>query len=511
MLEFSEKNIKKYYSKIKSLAFKSLYNNELENSLNLIETAARLAYSINWIYTDSELESMLSTISAKILPIGTINSPIKGRYVFYDYFASDNKCLTQQYIRALISWDIEFLYLLEGDDQKNSTRIMQELKMYPKVEIYALPNKYSKVEKIKKAYNKIADYRPEKIFMQLHPADVIAVSTLIAFPEVTKYQINLTDHAFWLGVNITDYSLEFRNYGCTVSIEKRGINKNKLLVQPFYPITDCDSFKGLPPEVTPEKTIIFSGGSYYKIYGEDSSYFHILKQLLDENPSVIIVYAGGGNEKPFRQFIIENNFNNRLFLIGNRTDINHIFSMCDIYLGTFPAAGGLMSQFAAINGKPILAYNKTNIPGNFIEDFLSNGEYGNKSLGYTDLDELMIYSKELINNKEFRENEGKIIKSRVIDPTIFSENLHELITSNTNKKKINLIGIDYNKFCETYIVAENKFNNSFPLFFARRFGLLSIILFPKAGIKFSIEICSNKVEFWKFIKTVFRNLMKKNM
>lgn len=503
MIDFSEKDIEKYFEIIKGIARKAFENKEFEKCLKHIETAAELAYNFNWIYKDAELEKMLEDVSSKLLPPITNYSPIKGRFVFYDFFALDNRGLTQQYIRALISWNVEFLFLLEHDNVSQSTKIIQELQNYKKAEIFFLQESDNNVEKIKKAYNKIAEYRPEKLFMHLYPSDVVAVTTLAAFPEIIKYQINLTDHAFWLGVNITDYSLEFRNYGCNISIEKRGIPPERLLVQPYYPITDCESFKGFPPEITCDKTIIFSGGSFYKVYGENFAFFEILKRLLNENSSAVILFAGIGQDKPFRKFIYENHFEKRLILIGNRKDINYVFSNCDIYLSTFPFTGGLMAQFAAINNKPILAYTNKSLPGNFIEDLLPFGVNGNKKIVYTNLDDMMLYANRLISNKEFRRQEGDLNEGRVIDPKSFNSSLYKLILTNTNTLNLRKIDIDYKKLSSYYLEIENLYNRTLPSYLIFRFKLLSVYLFPKAFVKFVFNVLFEKDKFHHMCNYIF--------
>lgn len=56
-----------------------------------------------------------------------------------------------------------------------------------------------------------------------------AITAFHAFPNVRKYLINLTDHAFWLGTSCTDYLVEFRNYGINVSRSKRGLPLSAIL------------------------------------------------------------------------------------------------------------------------------------------------------------------------------------------------------------------------------------------------------------------------------------------
>lgn len=54
---------------------------------------------------------------------------------------------------------------------------------------------------------------------------------------ITRYLINLQDQTFWLGGNAIDYSIEFRPFGASVSMERRGLKREQLLMLPFYPDT----------------------------------------------------------------------------------------------------------------------------------------------------------------------------------------------------------------------------------------------------------------------------------
>ena len=51
----------------------------------------------------------------------------------------------------------------------------------------------------------------------------------------------------------------------------------------------------------------------------------------------------------------------RVYTSKYRKDISQLFRNCDIYYGTYPLSGGLMCQYAAAFGKPILAYAKKRV------------------------------------------------------------------------------------------------------------------------------------------------------
>lgn len=225
--------IKNVYSKTKLLAKQAFELEQYESAIKHIETAAEIAYMFNWIYSDEELEILLQEISQRIIQEKRTFEPVKGKMVFYDAFAFDNKGLTQQYLRALMSWGVEILFIFEGNNFTHSENIVKELKAYPKSELLIVDKALTATEKSNLIYNKILDFKPEKAFLHLYPSSAVAVVVFNSLPELTRYQINLTDHAFWLGTNCIDYCIEFRNYGCTVSTEKRNLKVRQLLNQPY--------------------------------------------------------------------------------------------------------------------------------------------------------------------------------------------------------------------------------------------------------------------------------------
>lgn len=482
MQELTLKKITKTFNKVKRLAQKAYDLGNYELCLHHIETAADIAYNFNWIYTDSDLEELLANISTEIIEQRDY-SPIKDRIVFYDAFAIDNKGLTQQYLKAMISWGIELLFIVEKENLSRSKNIIKELLNYDNAELFIVDSKLSAIKNTQEIYNKIVDFQPEKAFLHLQPSSAMAVTLWNALSLTTRYQINLSDHVFWLGTSCIDYCIEFRNYGWTVSQERRYLLKEQLLVQPYYPIGDCDPFQGFPNQVRDDNVVILTGGAFYKMYGENNMFFTIMKQLLDINSKVIILIAGGGDAKPLNEFISKHSFQKRILLIGNRSDINYIFENCDIYLSTFPISGGLMGQFAAVNAKPILSYSPQDLRLNFIEGLMNWGNSNNCKITHTTVKSMVQYAEKLITDQKYRIAEGNILKEHIIKSHEFSSHLRKLINSNTNLIKVAKEEIDYDKLTTSYLVRENNFLQNFYTLIISRFKFSTFVFFPKIGLR----------------------------
>ncbi|RZK04114.1 MAG: hypothetical protein EOO43_22810, partial [Flavobacterium sp.] len=301
--------------------------------------------------------------------------------------------MTQQYIKAFIAAGIEFAYIYEEVDLSRITLILQEISEYPGATLFTFKELLPREERIKQIHSFILEYNPSKFFMHIMPWDVVAVGVCSLLVGIDRYNINATDHTFWLGASNIDFSIEFRNYGYSVSLEKRGLKEEQLLMLPYYPPVNRTQFKGFPKSVSDDDIKIFSGGSIYKICGDDQAYFKLIKRLLNENKNVKLLFAGTGDNKYLMNFIEDNGFSNRIYFIGNRTDIIEVFENCDIYLGTYPITGGLMSQFAAKASKPILAYADISLSISFVEGFVCHLKHIN--ITFNNFEQFFSYGRQL--------------------------------------------------------------------------------------------------------------------
>ena len=118
----------------------------------------------------------------------------------------------------------------------------------------------SYVNHIAKLAEIIKKTRPAYLFLYTMSYDVAAIVVFSAINIARKFQINLTDHAYWLGRDCFDYCIEFRDYGATISHRFRKIDSEKLIKIPFYPYVDYEAeFLGFPFES--QNKVIFSGGA----------------------------------------------------------------------------------------------------------------------------------------------------------------------------------------------------------------------------------------------------------
>jgi glycosyltransferase involved in cell wall biosynthesis len=456
-------------------------------TLQFVRAAARTAYIFNWVYADAELEDQVRGISQQLLPRVRI-AAVKGHVVFYDCFALDNRGLTQQYLRALITAGYDVLFIFERENVSQSRAIRRELDECAQCQVYSVDHSLPPDQWMKATHSRICEFAPDKILMHLTPWAVEALAILHAVDGPTKYQINLTDHAFWLGAEFLDYSLEFRDYGCTVSTQRRGLRADQLLLHPYYPITADVPFQGFPPQAK-GRVVILSGASFYKIYGRDDCFLRMAQRLLAENASAVLLFAGSGEGTRLPQFIAEHGLQDRFILIGERSDISQAIAHADIYLSTFPITGGLMSQLAAAHAKPILAFTTPDIPCNFVEGIVCHK--ASARVTCTTEADFFQEARRLVSDEVYRASRGKEMHEAMRSATDFNESIG-VLESRRSPRPFHVEPIDYRAFSDVYVEVENAYQDPFKRLALGTFGLRGFITWPRIFSKILAGLLANR-------------------
>ena len=424
-MTLTEEYIQSLFTKFKRKAKNSLARKRYDSCLKYLNAAARTAYTFYLGFTDEEIEYMLKHMSGHVQKRETFKG--KPRCIFYDTFSQDAQGLTMQYVDAIIAAGWEMLYLTEfGLEDPRSIRLKQTLNDYPKAKIVSMPRNMSGINKVQFIYDTIMDYAPDKLFMHIHPSAVEAVTAFYALPnKITKYQINLTDHAYWVGAGCVDYSFEFREYGASLSVGQRGIPRDRVLLMPYYPMMKETKFAGFPKEAE-GKVKIFSGASFYKIMDKNDTFFKLNKAILDANPNAVTLFAGGGDMALLNGLIDKYGLRGRFNPIGQRNDIFECYKHSDIYLSSYPLGGGLMAQFAAHAGIPILALaNKES--GGKIEEMVCQKQ--REIITLCNMEALVAEASRLVNDEVYRKQRGQAMRDCVIDVEEFNHSFQRSMTT----------------------------------------------------------------------------------
>ena len=443
-----EERVYNFESKIINKIKKYISAGKYDNALALITSLSYLEYDYNQKYVNEILEMYILQIADKIL----INSPSierdKNIILFYDAFGLNSRGLAQIYVKAL-STKYKVLYITRENNLNNIPDIIDIVNANNGY-VYGL-KQISRKKRIIELFTFIEKYRPSNLFMYTQPDDTVSTVVFSKYQGIaTRFQVNLTDHAYWLGNKVLDYCIEFRDYGGCVSKYYRMIDEKKIIKLPYYPIINYEQeFEGYPFDAA-NVEFVFSGGTLYKTISEDNKYYQIVEYILEKYPKVVFWYAGSGNGYDYKLIDLEKKYPERVYWTRERKDLYQILKRCVFYLNTYPMVGGLMMQYAAMAGK---------VPVTLKYDACSEGilfDQNNLKIEFSDDAEVKKEIDRLFESLVYREKKGRQLQKAVISPVEFEYQLIKIVEEHKTDYSILYEQVDVKKFIENDYVRFNE-------------------------------------------------------
>lgn len=439
-----KKEIENLILYIKKAIKKELSKKNFEMVLELISNAAIILYNTNIYYEDDDLEEYLRK-TADYLAVEKFNkTDITNTVLFFDGFGLNDRGLAQIYLKSLCSWK-HVVYVTFNDCLNRIPDIVNIVNSSKShiVGIDRKPDNY--ISQIEQLNQIVLKEKPKYFFFYSEPDDVVATVIMNAYKGVIeRYQINLTDHAFWLGSRCIDYCIEFRDYGASVSKYYRGIDENKIVKLPFYPILHKErKFQGYPFKVKDNQKVIFSGGALYKTLGGDNKYYQIVNHLLKCYDDVIFWYAGYGDDTELKKIL--NKYPGRAYHTNERSDLYQVLKHSVFYLSTYPICGGLMYQYAAKAGKVPLTLRYDEMT----DGFLFNQE--NSNIEFDSVDCLFSEAHKLLSDEKYRESRASEMQDSVISENAFLDGLVRILEEGISPYAINFKFKDTSTFRNEYL------------------------------------------------------------
>lgn len=454
-LRLSLNDIKNAYRGVKAHALRAYREGNYERSMHYVRHCATIAQQFNWIYADEELENLLTAISSQIITPPTSYIPNENRVVLFDDFCV-SFILALQYLEALVVAGKEVMYLTISQHDERFSDITSTIKeKYPMVKIVSVTQQ-SIIKTGVEIYNEILAFAPYKVLFHM-TANSLACPAIYALPHsIDSYIINLADQTFWLGSKAVKYVLEFRLFGVSVSQQRRGIKPHQQLLVPFYPTIDNNPFQGFPKECTTNgKILIFSGGDIYKVMDEKRMYWHLVKRLLTTFPEVVFLFASKEDNLGMQflhSFVTENNLEGRFIYTKFRPDINAVLAHADIFMGTCPVCGSLMSQLAARNATPILQYYYPGTPDDETEQAICINEQF--AISFQDEELFMLEAEKLIKDATYRKQQGKRLQSAMVSIPQFNKLVADTLSTNKTQMPLQPFEMDYKQLDDRWFALE---------------------------------------------------------
>lgn len=467
------------YDRILLNAGRKIERGEYEDACSELAYAATWQYNFNTDYSTDSIDLLVSRLRKHYIADYDVTDKQDNSIVMLDSFAWDNRGLTQQYVRALRTLGYRLLFICTDSELNMQQDTRKELADYENSKAIWLDKSQTIQERLEIIRQEVLAFHPSKMFLHFAPWDFLPIMSADACTNVTVYNINLTDHAFWPGVTFIDYEFEFRPFGMTIDAEKRGFKKEQLLNLPYYPIISSGaSFNGFP-SLPKDAVIILTGGSYYKMFGEHGAFFNILDTLLGISDKVHVLIAGDGDRKIMTSYLNNIKHSQRVHLLGNRHDISEVFKHCDIYLNTYPSGGGLMVQYAAYHEKPILFFSNKNNNSHFIMEVVS--PTGHDTNDFYDLRLLREYAEKLVSDVAYRQSEGLKCKLQLQDEKTFTDTLRDYLYKGQSvcNSQWSIDKIAYDSIVKCAIDQEKSCNFPYLNYLCGLYRMQAFVVFPR--------------------------------
>lgn len=461
----TEKQIKRDYVKLNKIIVSLTKKKKYFAALDLISFAGKLMYKYNVFFSDLKLESILESISNNYF--SSYSAEENKVVLFYDYWGLETRGLTNIYLRALLKLDFKIIYITQKHNSIHTEWIESlfgntNSTIYYINSLYDYQNTFNLLDELNRTY------KPQFAFFHSAPEDVTGVCFFYSIKS-KKYLINLTDEAFWFGTNCTDYVLEFRDYGYSLSVKERHIQERKLLVQPYYPIISrYEITKETEINLKSLKKFIFSGGSVYKIKGSNV-FLDIVSFFLYKYTDLSFVFLSNGDKSEIVDYFKKKHLIDRVLLLNESIDFCEYMKNCVFYLDTYPIIGGLMNQYAVLNSTIPLSLNLEK--NNYCNESDISGLFINYNeslnLSFNSVEKLQNEGCRIIEDIEYSNVKKDNIKKLLLDDELFSKNLFTIMNtdkSNYSCKICNINNLDFTKQC---ITSENTSNKNYYVMFAK--------------------------------------------
>ena len=435
-----------YLSKLMNIVDKSYKSGKYNTALAALSSYCCIQYLMNQVYTDLQAEIAIDKVSKKILNRHTQYVPNKEIVFFYDGFGLDIRGWAISYVKAISELGYKLVYIMPKHAKGAIPHIEAEIKKGNGcIEYIDMQSDY--MTWCNNLDYLFATYQPATAFFYTVPNDVAGAMVFSMYKGLVKrIQVDLTDHAFWIGTNAFDYATECRIPGASNLIYGRKKERTNILrIDPTPYICRDNLEEGFPFDIE-NNSFFFSGGALYKTLGDEGLlYYRIVDTLLSEYSELRFIYAGSGDDRELQKLIKK--YPERAFLIPERKDFFKLFENCVFYLNTYPMFGGLMMRYAALAGKvPLTLGHSSDHEGILYEQ-------EKRAVEFQGIDQLLEEARKLIEDSKYRQQRCKDMQGACLSEEDFKRNVRQMIEDNkTEFQFLEIPELDTTEFRKEYLV-----------------------------------------------------------
>lgn len=442
-----QREYNKLIKKFKIRILKHISKKKYEKAIDELSLIVRIIHIINDRLYDDELEKCYDLLVNAYIDGKVKENKNKG-ILFYDSIFSDTTVLSRQYLQALIDMNIKFVYLVKEHVENEESKDLINMAINNENCTFLSVKPNSNIDNIYEIKRIIEKYNIGTVLIQSLSFDISALVAFASCKSIKTFYVNHMDDQFWIGNQCFDYYLNFSETVRQICIQERNVPREKCVIHKYYPYIKKQNFQGMPLSYDEDNIVIFSGGRFTKVIDEQNTYLRLVKKILIENQKAIFLYAGSGDSTYMKSFL-ENNpsLKERWIIIDYRSDLYELFQHVDLYLGTYPIKGGLMTLYAAYAGIPILELN--DFTGFQSEELFTAPD--KIKVTFDNQEDLLKQAKLLICSTEKRKEIGREYQEYLPNREKFSANLQEIFNCVETKEKTRIISpLDAKKLLMNY-------------------------------------------------------------
>jgi glycosyltransferase involved in cell wall biosynthesis len=399
----------KEYSWFKSKACKAYQDKNYEQALAFAHLAATFAWQIHiGFWYDSELERLLKKLGADIaaeLPPQKETPPKETETLLVVHIATalyemgGHSKVVRTWINALQNNCRQTLYIV-GDESSKPISFLQDL-VEKGVQVRSSSCADSYVDRIKWLIANLEQDPPQKIILYIHPNDVLTIATLNGLRhKVPIVFFNHSDH-FWVGRDIVDHLVEWRNESIKYSRKYRQIPNSSVVPLTFdIKIEKHDKNSSKKQfDIPLTATVSLTVGREEKVSGDPNwNYYLTIEKLLEKNPNHYHISIGTPLKNPQLNPAVQ-----RRFIILDRSpQVSIFYNLADFLIESFPAIGGTVRIEAIAYHLPIVAVHNRKF--SLLSD--SDALPPDYPFQASNTDEVVDCGSKLVENSDLRTNLG---------------------------------------------------------------------------------------------------------
>lgn len=471
--------------KLKQITTSTLEKRNINTSLAALSVAAETLYMFNQFYTDGELEALNAQAGDEIKAKYHFANYDKAQdcILFYDGFGLDTRGVVLMYLNALGKNGYKVHYVTNWKVKNQIPTIKNLCEKYNIQMSYVDMTHYERWSvQLAQVFENI---RPRAAFFYTTPFDSSACAAFHMYEGLcTRFLIDLTDHAYWLGKCANDFFLGSREMSAYIQHYERKIPKAKCIkIGVNLLMEEWNDHSGLPFDVEKDE-YVFSGGSLYKTLGDaNNTYYKIVRHILERHNKIKFIYAGTGDDCELKKIIAE--FPNRAFHINERKDFYYLIQNSVLYLNTYPMFGGMMMKYSALAHRlPITLKHGSDSDGLLLHQKECQIEYNSYEELITDVDRLL-------EDSTYRCAREELLNGSVITEERFINNVRGAIEKNQTDYAHEFLKLDTVEFRKEYY---NRFDyDQNMLCIVNKLNLSLFWYFPSTFITGLIKKSFNKV------------------